>query len=91
MSDAPRQQEGGPVGSRKEIGDSASSRRDPPHVDENMEDAPLQEEHPSPEDVPTLPATAHGIDKQSTEEQAQPIDEESMYDRRPEEDKDWKP
>jgi hypothetical protein len=81
----------GPVGGRKEVGDSESSRRDPPHVDENTEDAPLQEEHPSPKKVPGLPATAHGEDKASTEEQNQPIDDESMYDRRPEESKDWKP
>jgi hypothetical protein len=81
----------GPVGSRKEVGDRASSQRHPPHVDENMEDAPLQEEHPSPDDVAGLPATAHGKDKQTADEQAQPIDPESMYDGRPEESKDWTP
>lgn len=81
----------GPVGSRKEIGDATSSQRHPPHVDENMEGAPLQEEHPSPDDVPTLPATAHGRDEVPAEEQAQPIDRESMYDRRPEESKHWQP
>jgi hypothetical protein len=79
----------GPVGGRKEMGDSASSRLHPPHVDENMEDAPLQEDHPSPEDVAGLPATAHGKDKQTAEEMTQPINPESMYDGRPEEDKNW--
>jgi hypothetical protein len=86
----PREQPG-PVGSRKEVGDSESSQRHPPHVDENMEDAPLQEDHPSPEDVAGLPATAHGEDKQTVDEQTQPIDPASMYDRRPEEDKNWEP
>jgi hypothetical protein len=90
MSD-PKASGSGPVGGRKEVGDETSSRRDPPHVDENAEDAPLQEEHPSPKKVPTTPSTAHGEDKTSTEEQKQPIDDESMYDRRPEEDKNWKP
>lgn len=87
----PREPSPGPVGSRKEVGDSESSSVHPPHVDENMEDAPLQDEHPSPDDVATLPATAHGEDKVSTEDQKQPIDPESMYDGRPEEDKDWTP
>jgi hypothetical protein len=81
----------GPVGGRKEIGDAESSRRDPPHVDENMEDAPLQEDHPSPNDVAALPATAHGRDEVPADEQDQPIDPESMYDNRPEEDKDRPP
>jgi hypothetical protein len=58
----------GPVGGRKEVGDRESSQRHPPHVDENMEDAPLQEEHPSPDDVAGLPATAHGTDKQTPEQ-----------------------
>ncbi|CAN5861986.1 hypothetical protein BH23GEM3_BH23GEM3_21170 [soil metagenome] len=81
----------GPVGSRKEIGTAASSQKHPPHVDENMEDAPLQEEHPSPNDVAGLPATAHGQDKETTTAQEQPIDHESMYDHRPEEHKNWAP
>ncbi len=81
----------GPVGTRQEVGNAASSRKHPPHVDENAEEAPLQEEHPSPEDVPTLPATAHGEDKVSTDEQKQPINSESMYDNRPEEHKDIPP
>jgi hypothetical protein len=88
----PKQPAGpGPVGGRKEVGDKESSQLHPPHVDENMEGAPLQDEHPSPDDVAGLPATAHGKDKHSTEEMAQPIDEASMYDGRPEEDKNWKP
>jgi len=73
------------------MGDKASSNLHPPHVDENMEDAPLQDDHPSPDDVGALPASAHGKDKLTPEEQSQPIDDESMYDGRPEEDKNWKP
>jgi hypothetical protein len=89
MSTSPEQP--GPVGGRKEIGDAKSSRRDPPHLDKNMEDAPLQDDHPSPEDVAALPATAHGHDEIPAEEQSQPIVPESMYDNRPEEDKDDPP
>ncbi len=81
----------GPVGTRREVGDAASSQKHPPHVDENMEDAPIQDELPSPQDVPTLPATAHGEDNSSTEEQAQSVDPESMYENRPEEHKDIHP
>ncbi len=81
----------GPVGTRQEVGDAASSRKHPPHLDENSEDAPVQEDLPSPHDVPTLPATAHGADKQSTEEQEQPINPESMYENRPEEHKEISP
>ncbi len=81
----------GPVGTRQEVGDAASSRKHPPHVDENMEDAPVQEDLPSPQDVPTLPATAHGDDKISTEEQPQRVNPESAYENRPEEHKEIRP
>lgn len=81
----------GPTGSREEKGNSATSRKHPPHLNENAEDAPLQDSQPGPEEVPTLPANAHGEDEVSTTEQAQPIDDESMYDRRPGEDKDRPP
>jgi hypothetical protein len=89
MSDSPEHP--GPVGGRKEMGDAKSSRRDPPHLDQNMEDAPLQDDHPSPDDVPTLPATAHGHDEIPADEQSQEIEAESMYDNRPEEDKNDPP
>lgn len=79
----------GPVGTRREVGDSRSSREHPPHVTENDEGAPVQEHLESPEDVPTLPANAQGSDTQPTDGGA--IDEESMYDRRPSEDKDRPP
>lgn len=80
----------GPVGSRKEVGDSESSSEHPPRADVDEEGAASREEHPRAEDS-SLPATAHGEDKVSAEDQAQPIDPTSMYDNRPEEDKDWDP
>ena len=76
---------------REEVGNRASSRKHPPHVLENAEDEPIQREMPSPQAAPVLPANASGTDRVSTDEQAQPIDEASMYDRRPEEDKDRPP
>lgn len=79
----------GPVGTRREVGDSRTSREHPPHVTKNDEGAPVQEHLESPDDVPTLPANAQGSDTQ--EDDPRGIDEESMYDRRPSEDKDRPP
>lgn len=73
---------------RAELGTQASSQRHPPHVTENDEDAPVREDKPSAKDAPVLPANASGRDRVSAEEQSQPIDDESMYDNRPSEDKD---
>lgn len=76
-------------GAREEKGSAAGSHRDPPHVTPNDEDAPAQ-----PADAPDAPlsaANASGVDKVPTEQLDQPIDEESMYDRRPSENKDWEP
>jgi hypothetical protein len=81
----------GPTGTRTEVGNSESSQRNPPHIDQNAEDAPLQDEHPSPEPVPTPGPLAQGTDKVPTTEQMRPVDAESMYDRRPAEDKDTHP
>ena len=64
---------GGP-GERHEVGDSASSRRDPPHGTENGGAA--------------LPANAGGTDRVSSDEQDFEVNEESAYDRRPTQDKD---
>lgn len=75
-------------GTRKEMGDAESSRRHPPHVDVNAEDAPVQGSTQAPNDVPTLPANAHGRDQLGEGNGAHPIDPESMYDHRPAEDKD---
>ena len=81
----------GPVGTRKEMGSSGESRKHPPHVTENVDDAPLQQTHPSADEVPALGANASGKDKVSADEQDQPIDPESMYEQRPEESKRWDP
>ncbi|HEX2189446.1 MAG TPA: hypothetical protein VHG51_11135 [Longimicrobiaceae bacterium] len=76
-------------GPRKEVGDAASSRLHPPHVTENAEAAPVQDESGGAE-IPTLPANSHGRDR--TEMTEQPgIDPESMYEHRPGEDKDTPP
>ncbi|CAN5658089.1 hypothetical protein BH23GEM8_BH23GEM8_19110 [soil metagenome] len=77
----------------------ASGRRDPevskpgaeqpPHVTANDDDAPVQDELDSKDDVPVLPANAGGKDQVSTDDQPRQIDDESAYDGRPEEDKGW--
>jgi len=81
---------GGP-GPRQEVGGAASSQRHPPHVDVNAKGSPLQEGSGNPADVPAMPANAHGSDHASAGEQPHSIDDASMYDRRPEEDKDSRP
>ena len=83
---------GGPAGARREVGDAASSRRDPPHVTENDTDAPVQRQRGSggPE-IPVLPAGASGHDALTADERAEPIDPTSAYDRRPAEHKDLHP
>lgn len=76
---------------RQEKGSAADSRRHPPHATQNTEAGTVESEDASTDDVPTLPANAQGTDTVSTEEHDQGIDETSMYDRRPEEDKDSPP
>lgn len=83
--------EGGGPGPREERGGAASSNRNPPHVDVNAQGADAQESSQSPSDVPTMPANAHGSDHASGGEQPRTTDHGSMYDRRPEEDKDHTP
>lgn len=78
---------GGP-GPRQERGSAETSSRNPPHVDVNVQGQPVQRSSQNPDDVPTLPANAHGRDHAPAGEQPHSIDEASMYDRRPEEDKD---
>jgi hypothetical protein len=78
---------GGRPGERHEVGDARSSRRDPPHVTDNDEAAPVQAGREGGE-APVLPANASGRDSLSTEEQDSTVDEESAYDRRPTQDKD---
>ena len=74
---------GGRPGERHEVGTAASSRQNPPHATEN--------DTPSPTEAPTLPANAGGRDKISSQEQNQPIDDESAYEGRESQDKDRPP
>jgi hypothetical protein len=73
----------GPVGTRQEVGSKASSQRHPPHVTVNDEGAPVQQSTTSDDDVPALPANAHGKDSIPADEASRPIDRESMYGARP--------
>jgi hypothetical protein len=66
-------------GDRSEQGSAEDSERHPPH-----ESADGDEE-------PNLPATAHGSDAHSTADEPEEVDDESMYDRRPGQDKDRPP
>jgi hypothetical protein len=57
-------------------------------VDVNAKGSPVQESSTHPGDVPTLPANAHGSDHAPAGEQPASVDDASMYEGRPEEDKD---
>ena len=74
---------GGRPGERHEVGTAASSRQNPPHQTESDRSAPAE--------GPTLPANAGGRDSMSSEEQNQPIDDESAYEGRESQDKDRPP
>jgi hypothetical protein len=80
-----------PGDARRDVPGQTGSARRQPHVPEHDADAEIQDELPSPTDVPVLPANAAGRDKVTTGEQDQPIDDASMYDHRPERDKDRPP
>ena len=79
------EQHPGPEGllHRHEVGSAAESQLHPPHFTENdLQTIPVR---------PNLPANASGTDKVTTAEHDRGIDRASMYDRRPEEDKDQPP
>lgn len=76
---------------REERGGAEGNRVHPPHRTANFEGAPVQEDRAGPDEVEGLPANASGRDEVSAEESAQPIDPESAYDRRRDEDKDRPP
>jgi hypothetical protein len=80
----------GPVGTREEVGDAASSRENPPHVSDQEKEAPLQGSRQG-EEIPTMPATAHGTDRVPSEDEPREVDEESAYEGRPTQDKDRPP
>ncbi len=75
-------------GPRKEIGDAESSQLHPPHVTENDRGAQFQANTEAPNEVPGLPANAHGKDVVDSPDEVPQIDDESMYGNRPGEDKD---
>jgi hypothetical protein len=77
-------------GHREEKGGSTSNCKHPPHVTEGSEHASVQGK-PGGQGTPVLPANAQGTDRVSTGENAQAIDDESMYDRRPGEHKNRPP
>lgn len=77
-------------GGREEKGKSNSNGKHPPHVTEGSEDASVQGK-PGEQGTPVLPANAQGTDRVSTDDAAQAIDDESMYDRRPGEHKNRPP
>jgi hypothetical protein len=85
----PRAEEGGP-GPRREVQHPGTEPEHPPHVTKNDRGARLQGSTPAPDDVPALPANAHGRDAVRAHEEVDEVDEASMYDRRPGEDKDRK-
>jgi hypothetical protein len=78
---------GGP-GPRPAVEHPTKEPEHPPHVTENDRGARLQESTPAPDDVPALPANAHGRDAVRAHEEVDEVDEASMYERRPGEDKD---
>src|SRR5690606_30509331 len=83
-----------PAGDRdQELGEGREQREqsaaDRPHATENDADAPLQEDRDA--EAASLPANASGRDAVPVSEQDEPIDPGSMYDRRPERDKDQPP
>ncbi|HEX2208592.1 MAG TPA: hypothetical protein VHG93_12980 [Longimicrobium sp.] len=75
-------------GPRKEVGGAESSREHPPHATENDKGAQVQGSTQAPNTVPALPANAHGQDRVGPGAGAEYIDDESMYEKRPGEDKD---
>lgn len=77
-------------GERREVGNAASSRLHPPHVTEQVKGEPVQGSSPSPHPAPTLPANAHGVDAAEMTDQPA-VRQGSMYENRPEEDKDQPP
>lgn len=75
---------------RQEQGGEQQTSRERPHATENDREAG-QIRNEADQTVPAMPANASGSDRVSTEDQDQGIDPESMYDRRPAEDKNRPP
>ncbi len=76
---------------RQDIDSNAAARNDTPHLTPQDDDGEIPDDIPGDGDVAALPSNASGIDKVTVDDQNQEIDDESMYDRRPAEDKDQPP
>jgi len=75
---------------RKDVASSGTAR-DKPHKMPQDDGAANDRSSGSSGDAPAAPANASGVDKVPVAEQDEEIDKESMYDRRPERDKDQPP
>jgi len=75
---------------RKDVASSGTAR-EAPHTMPQDDDVANDRSSGSSGDSPTAPANASGVDKVPVAEQDEGIDEESMYDRRPERDKNQPP
>lgn len=74
-------------GGRFEVGNSESSQKRPPHLSASDQAAQVGPDDESASKRPVVAAIAGGTDKVSADQQNQePINPESMYARRPEED-----
>jgi hypothetical protein len=69
---------------RRDPEGSGDGERQKPHVTENEEGKPVQGDEDG--DAPVLPANASGSDQVSTDDQPRTVDDESAYDRRPEQE-----
>ena len=78
---------GGP-GPRPHLSDETHTGLTHPHVDKSVEGKPVQASSASPRDVAVSPSNASGSDTSPSDEQPKSVDGASMYDHRPEEDKD---
>jgi hypothetical protein len=87
MPDRDDREELGTTGERREA-EARSTPPEKPHQVDGEKEGSVQEDHEGEEGRASLPATAHGEDKH---EAASRTDPESMYEDRPEEDKDTAP
>lgn len=69
---------------RQEVDRGSDNHPEPPHVTQNDREGG----HP---DEAVLPANASGSDRVPADDLKQPVDDESMYDGRPSQDKDRPP
>lgn len=63
--------------------DPGEREGDPPYVPSHEAAAEIQDEHETERPIPLLPANAAGSDHASVDDQSEPADKASMYERRP--------